>query len=83
MDSRWVDLTEPLLSADEVAALLGVPRSSVYEYARRRRNPLPSVAIGRHRRFIRADLEAWLGSQRLAGWSPGREPEQRAAGRIA
>ncbi len=83
MDSIGVGLNEPLLSADEVAALLGVPRSSVYEYARRRRNPLPSVAIGRHRRFIRADLEAWLGSQRLGRWSTGAEREQRAVRRIA
>lgn len=47
-----VDLREPLLSAGEVAGLLGVPRSSVYEYARRTHRRLPSVHIGRHRRFM-------------------------------
>jgi excisionase family DNA binding protein len=59
-----VDLTEPLLTADQVAALLGVPRSSVYEYARRAHRPMPSVQVGRHRRFLRSDLERWLTDQR-------------------
>jgi excisionase family DNA binding protein len=59
-----VELREPLLTADQVAALLGVPRSSVYEYARRTHGRLPSVHIGRHRRFIRSDLEEWLAGER-------------------
>ena len=56
-------LDEPLLTANEVAVLLAVPRSSVYEYARRLHDPLPSVLIGRHRRFFRSGLEAWLARQ--------------------
>ncbi len=59
-----VNLDEPLLTAADVAALLAVPRSSVHEYARRRHTPLPSIGIGRHRRFYRSDLEAWLTHQR-------------------
>jgi excisionase family DNA binding protein len=59
-------LDRPLLTAEEVAALLAVPRSSVYEYARRRVDPLPSVLIGRHRRFDRRSVERWLSAQ-LAG----------------
>ena len=55
-----VHLDEPLMTADQVAALLAVPRSSVYEYARRRHGRLPSIVVGRHRRFYRSDLEAWL-----------------------
>jgi excisionase family DNA binding protein len=51
---------ERLLTAAEVAEVLAVPRSSVYEYARRQRDGLPSVRIGRHRRFIRRDVEAWI-----------------------
>lgn len=61
-----VHLNEPLLTADAVAALLAVPRSSVYEYARRTRSPLPSITVGRHRRFYRSDVEAWLTQQRSA-----------------
>jgi excisionase family DNA binding protein len=59
-----VNLDEPLLTADQVAGLLNVPRSSIYEYARREHQPLPSIGIGRHRRFYRFDLEAWLTHQR-------------------
>ena len=58
-----VALDAPLLTADAVAGLLAVPRSSVYEYARRRTDPLPSLLIGRHRRFDRRAVERWLGRQ--------------------
>lgn len=61
-----VELDEPLLTADQVAELLAVPRSSVYEYARRRRRPLPSIEVGRHRRFYRSDVAAWLTTMRSA-----------------
>ena len=54
----------PLLKADDVAVLLGVPRSSVYEYARRTGDPLPAVRIGRHLRFLRTDIKRWVASQR-------------------
>jgi excisionase family DNA binding protein len=61
-----VRLAEPLLTAHQVALLLAIPRSSVYEYARRLHRPLPSIAVGRHRRFYRSDVEAWLAEQRAA-----------------
>ena len=61
---KRVLLDAPLLTADEVAALLAVPRSSVYEYARRLHDPLPSLRIGRHCRFDRASVERWLAAQR-------------------
>jgi excisionase family DNA binding protein len=51
-------LSEPLLTADEVAALLRVPRSTVYELTRSRR--LPFIKIGRRTLFVRLDLEAWV-----------------------
>jgi excisionase family DNA binding protein len=53
-------LAEPLLTAQQVAGLLGVPRTSVYEYARRTADPLPTVRVGRHVRFRRAAVEQWL-----------------------
>ena len=58
-----IDLDDPLLTASEVARLLTIPRSSVYEYARRLDDPLPSLLIGRHRRFYRGALERWLERQ--------------------
>ncbi len=45
------------------AALLAVPRLSVYEYARRRIEPLPSLQIGRHRRFDQRSVECWVARQ--------------------
>lgn len=64
LPARPLSLSEPLLNATDVSLLLGVPRSSVYDYARRPQDPLPSVHIGRHRRFYRSELERWLGQQR-------------------
>ena len=60
-----VDLGQPLLTAANIAELLGIPRSSIYDYARRKHDPLPSVEIGRHRRFIRRDVEGWLAEHRM------------------
>ncbi len=57
-------LDEPLLTADQVAVLLAVPRSSVYEYARRTQGALPSIRVGRHRRFLRSDVLAWVRAMR-------------------
>jgi len=65
--STRVALDEPLLTADDVAELLSIPRSSVYAYTRRQHNPLPSIPVGRHRRFHRSALEAWLTACQSAG----------------
>ncbi len=58
-----VDLTERLLVADDVAGLLNIKRSTVYELSRREQDPLPSVKIGRAKRFSRKQVEHWLGRQ--------------------
>ena len=47
-----------LLTAGEVAALLGVPTSWVYEQSRRGR--IPTVTLGRYRRYRREAIEAWV-----------------------
>ena len=52
-------LTESLMTADEAARLLHVPRSTLYELVRSR--GLPHVRIGdRGLRFTRSDLESWV-----------------------
>ena len=63
-ESPPVAFDDRLLTADEVAGLLAVPRSSVYEYVRRLHDPLPAVRIGRHVRFVRGELDAWIVAQR-------------------
>lgn len=56
-------LAEPLLDANDVAELLRVPPSTVRQYARDGR--LPSRPIGRHVRFVRAEVEQAVLSGRL------------------
>jgi excisionase family DNA binding protein len=55
--------TQPLsrddvMTAGEVAELLRIPLSTVYELARR--GLLPAHRIGRRWRFIRHEIEEWL-----------------------
>jgi excisionase family DNA binding protein len=51
--------SEPLLTADEAARLLRVPRSTLYELVRSR--GLPHIRIGeRGLRFTRSDLDEWI-----------------------
>jgi len=45
-----------VMTAAEVADYLQIPVRSVHDYAAR--DELPSVRIGRHRRFSRAAVEA-------------------------
>lgn len=47
-----------LLTAAQVAELLGVPTSWVYEQSRAGR--IPTVTLGRYRRYRREAIEEWL-----------------------
>lgn len=47
-----------LMTATEVAELLGVPVSWVYEQSRRGR--IPTVTLGRYRRYRRDAVEDWI-----------------------
>jgi excisionase family DNA binding protein len=59
-----VDLSAgALLDADDVASLLGIRRSTVYELSRRRYDPLPRIKLGKAVRFHRQSVEEWLGRQ--------------------
>jgi len=49
---------DDVMTAREVAEMLGLPLSTVYELARRRE--LPSSRLGRAVRFVRDDVEARL-----------------------
>jgi excisionase family DNA binding protein len=57
-------LDEPLLTPAEAAKLLSVRVSWIYEAVRAGR--LPCVRIGRHIRFLRSDLEAFVREQRCS-----------------
>ena len=51
-------MTGSLLTASEVAKLLGVPVSWVYEQSRKGR--IPTVTLGRYRRYRLDSIEAWV-----------------------
>lgn len=51
-------MSDSLLTAGDVASLLSVPRSWVYEQSRLGR--IPTVALGRYRRYRREAIEEWV-----------------------
>jgi excisionase family DNA binding protein len=59
------DVVARLLTAEEVSTRLGVPSSWVKKAARAGR--IPSVRVGRYRRFHWQDIEAWLAQERACG----------------
>jgi excisionase family DNA binding protein len=61
-------LADRLLTVQEVASLLRVPVSWVYECTRRRlRERLPGIRLGKYWRFQQAEIHAWLEGQREGG----------------
>lgn len=59
--SITTSITAEILTPDEVAALLRVSLTWVYEKSRRRsRDPLPAHRIGRYLRFRRSEVLAWF-----------------------
>ena len=51
-------LQSELMTSAQVAELLHMKRTTIEDYARR--GLLPSIKLGRHRRFVRSDVEAAL-----------------------
>jgi excisionase family DNA binding protein len=51
-------MNDRLLTAEQVADKLGVPKSWVYEQSRR--GEIPTVTLGRYRRFRLEAIEAWI-----------------------
>jgi predicted DNA-binding transcriptional regulator AlpA len=56
-----------ILTVTEVAALLKISKSQVYELANQktrtgdvRKHPIPAVRIGASVRFLKADVDGWL-----------------------
>jgi excisionase family DNA binding protein len=56
---------DALLTVREVAQLLRVPVSWVYEHTRERcRDRIPGIRLGKYWRFVEADVVAWLAAKR-------------------
>lgn len=58
-------MTEPLLTVQEVADLLGVGKTWVYEAVREGR--IPHLRFGRSVRFRRDAIDAWLTERERRG----------------
>ena len=68
-------MTEPLLTAVQVAELLAVPKTRVWSMSRR--GEIPTVRIGsRELRYRPADIDAWIARRTTA-----RHAILRTAGR--
>ncbi|HJN39335.1 MAG TPA: helix-turn-helix domain-containing protein [Chloroflexota bacterium] len=61
------DTTQPtdnqLLSVGQLAELLGVPARTIHAWRYRRTAP-PGIRLGKHLRFRRSDVEAWIDEHR-------------------
>ena len=55
-------MTERLLSLTDLAEFLSVPVTTLYQWRHRGEGP-PGYRIGRHVRYRRAEVEAWLATQ--------------------
>ncbi len=61
-------MNEPLLTADQVAQMLGVPKTWVYEQSRLGR--IPTVTLGRYRRYRGEAIAVWLEEQEAKDRDP-------------
>jgi excisionase family DNA binding protein len=52
------DVSEPLLTAEQVAEMIGMRVDYVYALSRRGR--IPTITFGRTRRYRREAIEQWL-----------------------
>jgi excisionase family DNA binding protein len=59
---------EPLLTVEELAAVLQVPVATLYQWRVTGRGPA-GVRVGRHVRYRRSEVERWLDEQQEAGRS--------------
>ena len=55
---RLAGMSGSLLTAGEVAELLGVPKSWVYEQSRK--GSIPTVTLGRYRRYRAEAISRWI-----------------------
>jgi len=66
-------MPEPLLSANNLAEMLGVPLGTIYRWNHRGDGPVP-LHIGRHVRYRLQDVERWIDEQAVRGFGPVGHP---------
>jgi len=61
-----------LLTIEEIAELLKVPKTWIYQRTRERSSStIPHFKVGKYLRFSLSEVQAWLQDQRR-GWQPGQ-----------
>lgn len=73
MPDQTSAVSRSLVTAQEVADLLGVPASWVYEQSRR--GKIPTVTLGRYRRYRVEAIERWVASLEAQQRGDGSHPE--------
>lgn len=71
-DGQPAHNNEELLTINELANILKVPKGWIYQRTRERSpSGLPFFKIGKYLRFSLSDVQAWLHEQRR-GWQEGQ-----------
>lgn len=60
-----------VLTVDELAAYLKIPKSTIYKLAQE--GKIPGQKVGRHWRFRRATIDRWIGGLPLSDTMNGGE----------
>ncbi|MCI4658937.1 helix-turn-helix transcriptional regulator [Cryobacterium zhongshanensis] len=66
---------EPLMDVAELAAYLGIPISTVYDWRVHGKGPA-AYRFGKHLKFAISDVRAWIAQQRETASEP-RRPDRR------
>jgi excisionase family DNA binding protein len=69
---RSLDPTDSLMSTEELAEFLDIPRNTLANWRYRREGP-PGFRVGRGVRYLRSDVLEWLDQQRQADPSTTRD----------
>jgi excisionase family DNA binding protein len=67
---------EPLMDVHELAAYLGIPISTVYDWRVHGKGPT-AYRFGNHLKFAISDVRAWIAQQRDPSTSEPRRPDRR------
>ena len=86
MSAEAATSSSRLLSAEEVAEMIGM--TADYVYALSRRGAIPTITFGRTRRYRREAIEQWLfelegGTVPSSAQDPERRPSSDMRGRTA
>lgn len=61
IEGKEVSLAQSrMLSLDEVMKFLKISKSSLYRLMRRSKHPIPTVKLGKHRRYPLDKVRSWI-----------------------